>query len=68
MHLDTKRPVAEPQTLGSGDKVYWEVQKLQAEIDNLRKPPYRSPTVMVPLISAVVAALVAIGGADSSIR
>ena len=63
MHLETKRAVAEPQALGSGDKVYWEVQKLQAEIDNLRKPPYRSPTVMVPLISAVVAAIVAVVGA-----
>jgi hypothetical protein len=45
------------------DKAYWEVAKLRAETDRLRRPLYRSPTLFVPMVSAVVAGIVAVVGA-----
>lgn len=63
MYPETQPAGSESGARGSGDKTHWEIEKLKAETDHLRRPLHRSPAVLVPLLSTIVAAVVAVAGA-----
>ena len=37
------------------DKLHWEIKKLQAETEAMRRPAYLSPSTLVPIITGLVA-------------
>ena len=41
-------------------KLHWEIQKLRAETEHIRRPAYLSPATLVPVVTAI-AALVGVG-------
>jgi chromosome segregation ATPase len=59
---DTQR--AATPAISDRDKLYWEIEKLRAETEHIRRPAYLSPTA----VATVVAALVALLGAGFQYR
>jgi chromosome segregation ATPase len=57
-------PMPAPPAIGDRDKLYWEIEKLRAETEQIRRPAYLSPTT----VATVVAALVALVGAGFQYR
>ena len=56
----TETTDADSPTADDRQKLHWEIEKLRAETENIRRPAYRSPATLVPMLTEL-AALVGVG-------